>query len=150
MKKVLVAIDGSDSSIKALDIGGKLAEKFGSELYLVHIARLGDFYDPILLGPEFTEVLESLKREGKDITDLLKEKGNKILKAGIAHLGSGVPVAKEIVKLGNPAEEIIKTAEEEGVDIIVLGPHSKRKSLIMGSVAREVVELSPCSVLVAR
>ena len=148
MKKVLVAFDGSDSSVKALKMGVKLAEKFGAELYLVYVARLGDLYDPQFLVTEFTEVLESLKREGKDIADLLTESGRKILKAG-SRLG-GTLVTKEIVKLGNPAEEIIKTAEEEGVDIVVLGPHSKRKSLIMGSVGREVVELSPCSVLVAR
>ena len=148
MEKVLVAFDGSDSSVKALKMGVKLAEKFGAELYLVYVARLGDLYDPQFLGTEFTEVLESLKREGKDIADLLTESGKKILKAG-SRLG-GALVTKEIVKLGNAAEEIIKTAKEEGVDIIVLGPHSKRKSLIMGSVGREVVELSPCSVLVAR
>ncbi|WP_456474776.1 universal stress protein [Candidatus Pyrohabitans sp.] len=148
MEKVLVAFDGSDSSVKALKMGVKLAEKFGAELYLVNVARLGDLYDPQFLGTEFTEVLESLKREGKEVTDLLIESGKKILKAG-SRLG-GALVTKEIVKLGNPAEEIIKTAKEEGVDIIVLGPHSKRKSLIMGSVGREVVELSPCSVLVAR
>jgi nucleotide-binding universal stress UspA family protein len=151
MKKVLVAFDGSESSVKALNMGGKLAEKFGAELCLVYVAHLSDLYDYELLGkPEFTEVLESLKKEGKNFADLLTESGKKVLETAKTCLESSVLVAKEIVKIGHPAEEIIKTAEEEGADIIVVGPHSKRRTMLMGSVGREVVERAPCSVLVAR
>jgi len=151
MKKILVAFDGSESSIKALNLGGKLAEKFGAELCLVYVAHLSDIYDLELLGKaEFTQVLESLKEGGGSFSDILKESGRKVLETAKSCLEGSVLVAKEIVQLGHPAEEIIRTAEEEGADVIVLGSHSKRKTLLMGSVSKEVVERAPCSVLVAR
>lgn len=150
MNRVLVAFDGSESSIKALNQGAKIAERLGAELSLVYVVNLGDIYYQELLGkPEFTEVLESLKREGKTLDDLLSESGRKVLETAKSCL-EGVQLAQEILKVGHPAEEIINAAKEVNADLIVLGPHSKRRTLLMGSTSKEVVERAPCSVLVVR
>ncbi|WP_457554770.1 universal stress protein [Candidatus Pyrohabitans sp.] len=150
MKKILVAFDGSNSSLKALNEAAEMAAKLGAELSLVYVVNLGDIYYQELLGkPEFTEVLESLKKEGKIFDDFLSESGKKVL-ATARSCVEGVSVSNEIVKIGHPAEEIINAAKEIGADLIVLGPHSKRRTLLMGSVSKEVVERAPCSVLVVR
>ncbi len=150
MKKILVAFDGSNSSLKALNEAAEMAAKLDAELSLVYVVNLGDIYYQELLGkPEFTEVLESLKKEGKIFDDFLSESGKKVL-ATARSCVEGVSVSKEIVKIGHPAEEIINAAKEIGADLIVLGPHSKRRTLLMGSVSKEVVERAPCSVLVVR
>ncbi|NOZ58074.1 MAG: universal stress protein [Euryarchaeota archaeon] len=151
MERILVAFDGSDSSVRALNQGAKIAERMGAELSLVYVVNLGDIYYQELLGkPEFTEVLESLKREGKIFDDFLAESGRKVLETAKSCLEGSVQVTREIVKIGHPAEEIINAAKEVNADLIVLGPHSKRRTLLMGSVSKEVVERAPCSVLVVR
>ena len=55
-----------------------------------------------------------------------------------------------LVKEGSPADMILKTAEEEGIDIIVIGSSGKSgfDKFIMGSVADKVVKSAKCSVLV--
>jgi nucleotide-binding universal stress UspA family protein len=53
--------------------------------------------------------------------------------------------------MGNPAEEILKTAKEEGVDMIIIGSRGARAThLFMGSVVREVVNNSDIPVLVVK
>jgi len=151
VKSILVAFDGSDDSMKALKVGAELASRLGASLSLVYVSHIGDSHFRDLIGEtEFKEVLETLKREGKDLPELLAETGRKVLQSATAALADYNLDVKEIVKLGHPAEEIIKTAEEVDADIVVVGPHSERKSLVMGSVGREVVERCPRSVLVAR
>lgn len=152
MDKILVAFDGSDNSVRALNMGARIAEKFGAELSLVYVANLGDIYDYGLLGKgEYEEVLESLRKEGSSIAERLDETGKSVLDTAKGCLEKSVLVAKEIVRVGKPAEEIVKVVEEEKPELLVLGPHSKRrKSLLMGCVGKEVVERSPSSVLVAK
>ncbi len=58
---------------------------------------------------------------------------------------------KTIIREGHPADEILKTAEEEGVDMIVIGARGKRVShLFMGSVSREVANRADVTVLVIK
>ena len=58
---------------------------------------------------------------------------------------------KAMIKQGHPAEQILSTAKEEGVDLIVVGSHGSRlHTLLIGSVSREVANTADISVLVAR
>lgn len=58
---------------------------------------------------------------------------------------------KTVVKMGNPAEEILKTAKEEGAELIILGSRGKRVGhLFMGSVSREVANNATVPVLLVK
>ncbi len=147
MKKVLVAFDGSVGSIKALNMGVKLVKNFGAELQFVYVAPMSDVYHYNLLGDaQFKETLESLKEEGKDFRDLINDRGKRALEMANTCLRESGVKAKEIVKIGQTAEEVVNTAREEGADMIVVGVNLPNPSLA-GSVAQEIVENSPCSVL---
>jgi nucleotide-binding universal stress UspA family protein len=145
--RVLVAFDGSNSAIRALTTGIKLVRMLGAQLRYVYVANISDMHHHDLLGEaQFKETLESLKEEGKDIRDLLNDRGRRVIEiANLCLKDSGVE-AKEIIKAGPPAEEIIRTAEEEGADLLILGVNSPQPSL-EGDVVKEVVEHSPSSIL---
>lgn len=57
---------------------------------------------------------------------------------------------KTTFKWGHPAEEILKLAEKEKADLIVLGSLGERRGILMGSVSKEVAERAKVSVLIGR
>jgi nucleotide-binding universal stress UspA family protein len=94
--------------------------------------------------------------EGTEYKAALDAKAEKVLsyyKGVIEALGHGSRV-KTVIRSGQPAEEILKLAEEEKVDIIFVGSTGKQRwssdMLIMGSVSREVANLAKCPVLIMK
>jgi nucleotide-binding universal stress UspA family protein len=83
---------------------------------------------------------------------MLDRKAEKVIDFFIkAFEEKGITGVKAVIKEGHPAEEILKTAQEEGVEMIVIGSRGKRLSnLFMGSVSREVTNRADVSVLIAR
>jgi len=68
-------------------------------------------------------------------------------------VAGGPTVATEsVVRFGNPADQIVGVAEAEGMDLVVVGTHSRTglRRMLLGSVAERVVREIPCSVLVVR
>jgi nucleotide-binding universal stress UspA family protein len=84
----------------------------------------------------------------------MDEKANTVLNFYKMALQESAPApnVKPIVKTGHPGEEILNTAKENDVDMILVGSRSKRGAtrLFMGSVSREVVNLAECPVLVVK
>lgn len=148
MKKILIAVDGSENSDRALSQGGKLAKEMDSEIVLVAVQRSLEFYLPVLdyfLKKTEPQEEEELEKKFESLSrDLLKESKESLEKNGITK-------DKTVVRIGKPAEEILKVAEEEGADLIVIGSRGKGLAkTVFGSVSREVIMESKVSVLVAR
>ncbi len=147
MKKILIAIDGSEDSNKALALGAELAKSMDSEVVLVAVERGLEFYLPVLdyyLKKTAPADKEELQNKLASIAhDLLEESKKSLEKDGIN--------VKTVVKWGKPAEEILKTTEEEGADLIVIGCRGKHLSKrLLGSVSDEVVERAKVPILVGR
>lgn len=148
MKKILIAVDGSEDSDKAISHGGELAKGMNSEIVLVAVQRNLKFYLPVLdyflkkMEPREEEELE--KKFESISRDLLNESEKFMEKDGVTKV-------KTVARIGSPAEEILKVAEEEKVDLIVIG--SRGKSLaktVFGSVSREVAMQPKFPVLITR
>jgi len=153
MKKILIAVDDSKGAEQAVKILAGWSGVIQPESILIlHVQKL---FGRSIMG----EVLESdqdlneisAALEGSEYTEKLDAASNKIVnyynvlleKAGFQNINT-------LVKKGHPAEQIINTAKEEGVDLIVIGPRGRRlHTLLLGSVSREVVNTSPVSVLIA-
>lgn len=77
--------------------------------------------------------------------------GELVLADTAATIGEGAPVGMLVLD-GEPAEQVIATAEKEGFDLVVVGNKGMTgaKAAILGSVPREIAEYAPCDVLVAR
>ncbi len=136
-KRIVVPVDGSEHSRKALDYAKALAEKFNSTIWLVHaFPQTSD-----LLGYNEYEKLVA-RREAA---------GQKILDEAHAHLGTDLDVREELLE--EPATEaILNVAETRQADLIVMGTRGlgTLQGLLMGSVSNKVLHHAKCPVMIIR
>jgi nucleotide-binding universal stress UspA family protein len=137
LRNVLLAVDFSDSCLKATEYAVTLANRFGATLHLLHVIE-----DPVVYLPMFEsyglpprEQFETYAQDRLEnwITGAQTE-GLK-LELGWRH--------------GAPHIEIVEYAEDSKIDLIVLGTHGRGMAahLLLGSVAEKVVRKAPCPVL---
>ncbi len=143
--KILIATDGSAYGRKAVDYGIGLAKKLNAgviALYVVNLKSLEMYalgHHDDIGGYESTASI--LKADGEKALEYVADAGKK----------AAVDVATKLVR-GYPADEIIKTAEDESVSMVVVGNLGKTglEHLLLGSVSESVVKKAPCPVLVVR
>lgn len=139
-KKILVATDGSASSVKTVDFAVDEARLWKADLFIIYVIETGLFSS---MPPDSTiELMYSmLEKEGQEALDYGIEKSHT----------SGVHVSTAILK-GHAGSEILKFAEEKDVDLIVLGSHGKSDvdRLLLGSVTDHVVRNSGVTTMVVR
>ena len=154
MKKILVAVDDTKSSLPSIELMAKLFPCARPEtvllLYVEKIMGRSLMDDMLMSDSEVETLKESLK--GTEHQEILDRKAKKILDYYKKALEEqGVTGVKPVMKEGHPAEEILKTAQEEGAEMIVIGSRGKRlTNVFMGSVSREVANRADVSVLIAR
>lgn len=134
-EKILVAIDGSDTSDKAVALAGELAGAMGSEVLVLHVrevevGHLSGAMEP----PE-----DAVALVNATVTDLT---GKGVNAKGEAR---GAPT-------GHTASLIVEEAKGTGTDVIVMGSRglSDWHAMLVGSVAHKVINLAHCPVLIAR
>jgi nucleotide-binding universal stress UspA family protein len=137
---ILVPVDGSDNSYRALDAALLLSEKLGSNITVIHVTE----EVPIThIGSEkmLNELLEAYKKENQDI----------ILKCSEIASQKGLTVKTFLIQ-GNPASAILDYNKKEKFDLVIMGSRGlgKFKELILGSVSSKIVHHSPCAVLLIR
>ena len=146
IKNILVPTDFSDFSRYALNYAVAFAQAFGAKITLIHVT------------PE--RELDSIRQvstyfEPGQLENLLKERESEDRKQLeefiLAELKKGITV-ETIHKVGIPFLDIIKTAKQRGVDLIVIATHGRSglSHMLFGSVAEKVVRQAPCPVLSIR
>ena len=140
--KVLVPVDFSDYSKSALRYAVNFAKHFKAELCLVYVV------EPMVYPPDFSMGqiaipsvdIEMDKRATEELDNLAKREIPPEVKS------------KTVVKTGKPFVEIIETANEENVDLIIIATHghSGIEHVLFGSTAEKVVRKAPCPVLTLR
>lgn len=141
MKKLMVAIDGSTASLRALDTAAGLAKAVGGSLLLVHCHDNPDLYGRIAaIVPR--EKMEALQREHSE--DFLKRAEERLR-------GKDVPYTTGILS-GPVGQTLAEHAEKAGCDAIVMGRHGKNalSDILVGSVAMKVLHASKLPVLLVR
>jgi nucleotide-binding universal stress UspA family protein len=139
-KKILCPTDFSEPSYEALKAAGELAYEFGSELCIIHVVSP---VPPMPMGAEPT-ALNVLMYEEE-----LMASSKKSLEEVLNHLETRELKSRLIVVRGNAADEIVRIADQENVDLIVIATRGRTglNRLIFGSVAEKVVRLAKCPVL---
>ena len=139
---ILVPTDGSNSSIKAARLAIRLAASHGARLTSAYVVD--------------SAVLEELTRHSQKTAQQVQHEmemnGQRYLDY-IARLASEHGIdAKQAIRQGNPHSEIISLADEEAVDLIVMGEIGRRgaRRMLMGSVAERVIGYARCPVLVTK
>jgi len=140
--KLLVAVDGSDSALRAVRYALALAKLVGNgSLHLVNV------HEPALIYGEIAvyvprEKMESLQREHSEAV---------LASAEALIKGDGVPYTKDIF-IGNAAEGLVEQASKLGCSGIVMGTRglSSIGNLVMGSVATKVIHLTDLPVTLVK
>ncbi len=140
LKRILVPIDFSEPSLKALRYAVPFAERFGATIYLVHVIEssffIADVQNVVLAMPQ-PELVENARK--------------KLLSLADREIEELVPVSIE-VRLGRSFDQIAAAAKELDVDLIIIATHSYTglKHVLLGSTTERVVRHAPCPVLTVR
>jgi universal stress protein A len=139
-KRILVPIDFSKESLKALRYAVPFAEQFGASLCLICVLDRAS----ALYGGE-SIALAMPERA------LIDEARRRLLTLAADEIEEVVPVDAQ-VRTGKPWEEIVTVAKELDIDLIIIATHGYGglKHVLMGSTAERVVRHAPCPVLVVR
>ena len=143
LHRILVPTDFSKHSHNALTYAAAFAEKFGAELYLLHVVQ-----DLALFIPEAVSVAPPVAPPIEQMTSGVREALERLVKE--KHLDR-FKVHTE-VREGTPFYEILQFAKEAGIDLIIMGTHGRSALMhvLLGSVTERVVRKSPCPVLTIR
>ena len=144
LKKILCPVDFSDLSLNALRFAVDLADKFQSELHLLHVF---EGYDAISLNPELA--MSPMPEWLPKLRQLYHEK---LAALPSADLAARCPSIVRADRQGPAIHEILDYAAHEKIDLIVLATHGRTglKHLLMGSVAENIVRSAKCAVLTVR
>ncbi|MCL7942423.1 universal stress protein [Marinobacter sp. ATCH36] len=143
-KRILVAVDGSKSSFKAMDKAIELQKLMDTEIYLLCVYKHHSLFEASLsIGrPEAMDIPDKVLSEyAKDIVNHAKEKAKE----------KGAVKVRGFVKAGRPSSVIVKFAQDKDVDLIVVGTrgtHSDKDGMLLGSVSHRVASKAKCPVLV--
>lgn len=144
MKKILVAIDGSDHAWRALDYAGKLAKALGEELLVYSVLKPNESA-ALLAKYDMEDPLPPHEAEGLD------EIGNKLLDEARERATSGVKTTFEL-GVGYPPEMIVAKAKKARVESIVMGTRgmSGIKEMLLGSVSNYVLQYATVPVVIIK
>jgi len=153
-ESILVPLDGSEHSLRALDVAVQIAKVFRAKLTLIHVYSAT--VRPIIL-PEPATLIPSgvpaiTAEEVTKVIEAARGAGERILADGRQRAEACQLKAKTLLKEGQTTQEIIRTAKEEKSDLIVIGARgvSKIREILLGSVSDGVTRNAPCPVLVVK
>ena len=137
-KKILIATDGSKRTQNAVDMGLKMAREQHSKVYAVYVVDTVTFTS-IPMDVTWENMYQLLKDEGEEAVNVIKDNA------------AGIDVETHVLE-GNPAVEITKFANDNGVDLIVMGTLGKSgiDRILLGSTAEKVIRIANCPVLVIK
>ncbi len=142
IKRILVVSRMTRYCRKAVHYGVALAQKLGAELYIIHAV-----YDPLTFGAwnlpkasleeEYNREIQTVKKDLDKIIDAEKQKGMSIV---------------EIIKEGEPTQQILKTVKQEKIDLMIMLAHEewRLEHFLFGRSTAEIIRKMPCSVFLVK
>jgi nucleotide-binding universal stress UspA family protein len=147
INKVLVAVDGSENSEKALDFALDLAEKYSASVLILNVFQLPAFTgypdEPITNQANMTSVIKDLRKVHETVLARAEAKAIK--------MKPNLNISTNL-KEGEPASQIVKVADEGNFDIIVIGHGGwgRIREFFLGSTSERVAHQASCAVLIVK
>jgi nucleotide-binding universal stress UspA family protein len=153
MKKILIAVDDTKSSKEIFSKCTQICKCMApEEIILLYVEKFaGRSLMDEMLGDAELRTLQDVV-QGTEFKEAMDKKAEKILgfyKSAMEER-SPVPNIRTMVKTGIPAEEIVQTAKDEDVSMIIIGSRGNRARLFMGSVSREVANTADRPVMIVK
>jgi nucleotide-binding universal stress UspA family protein len=143
-EKILVPVDGSKHGRRATEMAISLAQCHGSSVFLLHVIRDLSLPEEIMAMIRTGEVTESRMEILQDSAEIILES------AQASFEEAGITNAQSEYVVGDPASMILKYAEQNGADVIVIGHRGLGPSEgLLGGVARKLLNRTHTSVLIA-
>ncbi len=147
--KIMACVDFSETSHRVVKVAGELASLTKAQTLLVHVVEREV---PLLVSEgivipkieieKFNEMYRVLEKKAREKVEEIAQEMQEEWKVEVA----------PCILVGEPFDLILDKAEEEKVDLIVVGSHGKKgvERLLLGSVSEKVARKARCSVLVVR
>ena len=144
LQKILIAIDETTYSEKALSFGCHLAKKLKAKVGLVHVCEL-----PMLPGYVGNMVVGEAPNLTPELVSVEQEAAKKLLKRATKTCGEQTEV-HTFNRMGLIKDEILAVAVEWKADLLILGTHGRTglNHFIMGSIAESIARNAYCPVLI--
>ncbi|MGD0688437.1 MAG: universal stress protein [Candidatus Bathyarchaeia archaeon] len=147
LRRLLVAVDGSDNAARAAKVAVALAKKFGAELIVCHVIPTPTYSlaqaDVLGAGGLLLDYFESAHKDAKKLVD-------GVVKLAEADDVKAIGVIRDNVF--SVVEAIVNLAEDRNTDVIVIGTRGLTgfRKLLVGSVSSGVIAHAHCSVFIVR
>jgi nucleotide-binding universal stress UspA family protein len=137
-ENILVAVDGSKHSDTAFDVAMDIAQKYGSQLFVLHVFQ-GGTGSGTLVSPGFEDDMRSI---GQQILNSYEAKVKE------RHLQN----VRMLLQMGDAAQRIMETASEVKCGLVLIGSRGRGgfKELLLGSISHKVTNHARCPVLVVK
>ncbi len=149
-EKILVPLDGSEHSVRALENAVQIAKKFDGKITLIHVYSVARpvSVSPITMAETGTLAPEVISK----MVEAARARGASILADGEKKVKVKSVQVDTLLREGHTVEEILKTAKEGEFNLIVMGARglSKIKEIFLGSVSHGVTRHAHCPVLVVK
>lgn len=141
MKKILVAVDGSDTSKKAILKARELVKCTNGEVILLNVV------EDIMKNPYIPEIKHKVS-----INQAFMEQGENIIKKSKELLSDYNGIVTGLTRCGDPAKNIIDVAEKENCDLVIMGSRGLNvlSRAMLGSVSNKVLNHIHISVLIVK
>jgi nucleotide-binding universal stress UspA family protein len=169
IKRILVAIDGSEHAKKALDVAVDLAARLETELLILHVVSNNPLSEQERAlverhcgdgGAALAPLMETdaslrglLNREAESAARIRGALGERLLaEAERAARALGAKEVHAILGHGDPARTILSVAKDNGADAIVMGSRGfgELQAFLLGSVALKIAHVAHCTVITVR
>lgn len=139
---ILVPTDFSEASDSALAYARAFARTFNARLHVLHVVD-----DAVMFAG-----IDGYSLDVSSVLAGMIDDGEKQILTRLSEADWREPKTITDVRAGGPAIEIVKYANETGVDLIIMGSHGRgfMSGLLMGRVAEKIVRTAPCPVLTVR
>ena len=143
--KILVCVDGSEQSQRALEEAIKIAQERELEKALIIYVASTPSTVPEVYSRQFIELEKELEKK-------VREKGEEILSQAQEEFKKNGLEADTILQFGHPSETITRVASEQEIDLIVIGSRGLGglKALLLGSVSNAVAQKTSSNVLIVK
>jgi nucleotide-binding universal stress UspA family protein len=142
-KRILVPVDGSRHSSRAVGAAADLAKRYGASIFLLHVIRNMSLPREILAMVRAGEVTASRMEILEDSAEIILDNAQEKLEQ------AGMVDSKRAYLVGDPASTIADYAEENGIDLIVLGHRGLNPGgELLGTVAIKLMNITDISFLV--
>jgi universal stress protein A len=141
-KKILLCADFSENCERARPVAIEYAKAFGATLQIVNVINTRFLKHPALIDlPVYEDAYKGVETSAKENLNQFAESCKR-----------EIPDVQAFLRTGLPGEEIMKLADEQGVDLIVMGTHGRTGlgHLVMGSTAEAVVRKSIIPVMTVK